>query len=64
MGYADESKGFRIWSLEDKSILISRDVKFIDEGVSKTNDLDIVFPDEMNDEGDDGEDRDPDGEHL
>ena len=32
LGYSQESKGFRIWSPEKKKALLSREVKFIEEG--------------------------------
>lgn len=57
VGYADESKGYRIWSIKDKKVLISRDVKFTN--VNKRNEgvPDVIFPDDVLEENGDGEER-------
>lgn len=45
LGYSEECKGYRIWSVEDKKVLISRDVKF-HEGRQTVKALDVIFPDD------------------
>lgn len=42
LGYSTESKGFRIWLPEENKVVISRDVKFIEDTKSRTENPQLI----------------------
>lgn len=47
LGYSESSKGYRMWLVEEKKILVSRDVTFIDNPGSTPTMLEDVFPEDL-----------------
>ena len=47
VGYSEESKGYRIWSKDSKTVIISRDVKFTDECVKSSEKYEEFIPEKL-----------------